>query len=271
MSKTLLVDLLFIAMNGDMNTEKIQSSNFWVDFESDTYELTYSLKLENNFKSNSIISFYAEYISISNKYGIGMPWNNMELSKKKDNMTPLEMKSIFNGFFAYNNFTMYIPSNLFIYKNNEIVVEEIIDTNSLTTLKDAIKTKKKFCHPPLSIRCFASDLFFGLQLSISNDVFFSKLDNSKTKAFFTEKTSSVQVDNSELAVLNTSRLNSYLRDLKQLCLSFGLSDFIYNNSYDLDGTNLPHFSENGVLVDNSLIFYEDYQSLFPINMSFNAK
>jgi len=54
-----------------------------------------------------------------------------------------------------------------------------------------------------------------------------------------------------LAYLNTPRLNNYLRELKKLCAEFKM------NVFEFEDLGLNDFSENGVLLDNELVYYED--------------
>lgn len=61
------------------------------------------------------------------------------------------------------------------------------------------------------------------------------------------------VNNSELAYLNTPRFNSFFRDFKKLCLSYG-GEFSYEiEIYETEDLVSP----DGILINNEIIYYED--------------
>ncbi len=86
---------------------------------------------------------------------------------------------------------------------------------------------------------------------IDNDIFNLWIDNKKTKRDPNIGGKGFWVDNSELAYLNTPRLNSFLRDLKKLCFDYGA------NKFEFENLGLNDFSEDGVLFDGEVIYYED--------------
>lgn len=71
-----------------------------------------------------------------------------------------------------------------------------------------------------------------------------KLSNSK----FEE-----HVDNSELALLNTPRFNSFIRDFKDIAIKAGVSWYFESEHEEV--------TEQGILLDGELIYYEDIEDL----------
>lgn len=90
-----------------------------------------------------------------------------------------------------------------------------------------------------------SDLFFDRIPAYNSIIRFSSDDEIKTKG----------IDNYDLALLNTPRLNSFLRDLRELTTSYGAKFAFESFSEE------AKVSSSGILLNNELLYYEDVVDL----------
>lgn len=108
-----------------------------------------------------------------------------------------------------------------------------------------------------------NDNLYSFYLELNSDAFFSKLENSKIKNPF----SGIIVDNSDLAYLNTPRLNSFIRDLSNLMVEFGASKMEFSNlNEDCSIQESKFYKDNYLLIENEVIFFEDISELYPDNL-----
>lgn len=226
------------------------SSDYWCDFESEVsvYGFFKWEKQESlDFFLNSKIAFAWDYICLSNKFGIAVSTKQFENISHFENEF-LIYKSRFSDIRNHNpllfihtyNDSWLFPSILFI--NKEYQPERLVSIDPVLRLEEL---NSRYTCAPIKVALDIGPKGIQLYYYLDNDLFNLRLENKKCNEF------EYAVDNSELAYLNTPRLNSFLRDLKKLCFEYGA------NKFEFENLGLQDFSENGVLFDGEVIYYED--------------
>ncbi|TDW52803.1 hypothetical protein EV144_1011496 [Flavobacterium sp. 270] len=226
------------------------SSDYWCDFEAEhsVYGFLRWEKQESiDFFLKSKISFAWDYIRLSNRFGIATSTKHFE------NISDFESKFlIYKNMFddiRYHNPLLFIhtyndswvfPSILFI--NNEQQPEQIVSIDPILRFEEL---NSRYTCAPIKVVLDIGTKGIQLYYYLDNDIFNLRLENKKCYEF------EYPIDNSDLAYLNTPRLNSFLRDLKKLCFEYGADDFKFEN------LGLEDFSENGVLFNGEVLYYEN--------------
>ncbi|WBX98251.1 hypothetical protein [Chryseobacterium gambrini] len=235
------------------------SSKYWGDFESE-YSSYYYLRWigedELNKFINNELDFFKKYILLTNKYGFALPVNCNEnnlvnsLALEKSKNQGYGKSSWYFMFHIYQvGDNLIYPSDLFIDLNDKSF-KTIVNIDPIIELKDDKAAHINYA-PPVNIELREKNNKIELIFYLDNDVFNSGLENKKCFEF------EYPINNSDLAYLNTPRLNSFLRDLKILCFEFGASEFEFEN------LGLQDFNENGVFFNEEILFYEDIYDLLP--------
>jgi hypothetical protein len=236
--------------------EKVEnSSKYWSDFEGELsayYHLKWLGESSVNMFIINELEFIKKYVLLTHKYGFAIPINyneenlfdEYEKYKLKNEVNGISGSNLMFYLYKFGNDLVY-PSNFFIDLNNE-EYKTIIQINPITELTNIETAHSKYGSIPFTVEMFKKAEEIKLVCYLDNDIFNLWIDNKKTKDEFERP-----VDNSELAYLNTPRLNSFLRDLKKLCFEYGAIDFEFEN------LGLQDFSENGVLFNGEVIYYED--------------
>ncbi len=202
------------------------------------------------------------YFQLTKKYGILVPYKNSDneiLRSIQDN----ENKNIFGitSIYYYNvdkNRYAIFPSWLFIKENDHINLKFVYDIANLNNLpksnlqspvklqgtSQSTKTKLPYTSIVLNTNVFFKTFFYSKHL-------YTKNNNLDYSGFIGK-----EIDNSDMVYLNTTRFNSFLRDLKRLNKICG-SIFKYECFPD------DYTTENGILVNNEIIFYEDVYDILP--------
>ncbi|OXB06225.1 hypothetical protein [Flavobacterium pectinovorum] len=231
------------------------SSDYWYDYEAElsVYGFLRWEKQESlDFFLNAKNSFAWDYICLSNKFGIATSTKYFENIHHFESEFLL-YKSMFDDI-RYHNPLLFIhtydeswvfPSILFI-NNEQQQPEPIVSIDPIIRLEEL---NSKYTCTPIKVALDIGTKGIQLYYYLDNDIFNLRLENKKCLEF------EYPIDNSDLAYLNTQRLNSFLRDLKKLCFKYGANDFEFEN------LGLNDFSENGVLFDGEVIYYEDIVGL----------
>ena len=220
------------------------SAQYWAEFEGELcvyYHFVWSIpeSLES-FLVNKL-QFIREYVSIAEKYKIAVPINSLH-------NLDVHANSFFDLYKKYDNY--YYPTYLFQSKTDD-KPSGIISIDPLLTLDEYSSKPLSHGSVPIRVELLKRDNEIKLLCYLDNDVFNLSLENKKCREFV------YPVDNSELAYLNTPRLNSFLRDLKKLSSEYGATEFNFEN------LGLQDFSEKGVLFDNEIVYYEDICDMLP--------
>lgn len=236
-------------------------SKYWTDFESElsaNFHIKWFGKTSiSKFISNEVY-FFKKYVSLCNKFGFAIPINCNE-----DNVIELyqheKQKNKTQGMSAwYFMFYMYTcgkdlvyPSRLFIHVNDTLC-KNIVNVDPISEFKHLEVDNLCFA-PPFKVELREKKEEIILTCHIDNDIFNSWIDNKKTKSAPEIGGKDLWVDNSELAILNTPRLNSFLRDLKRLCFDYG------SNVFEFENLGLNDFCEEGVEFDKKVVYYESIE------------
>ncbi len=232
------------------------SSVYWSDFEGETsvYGFIKWVNKESlELFFDKIVSFSWDYICLSTRMGIAMPvklFESIDIFETEYNLykskyddvryhNPLLFMHTYNGAWVF-------PSILFTDINKS--AERIVSIDSIVKLKDL---KNQYTNAPVKVALDIGVNGVRLYYYLTNDIFNSWIDNKKTKGDPEIGGKGCWVDNSELAYLNTPRLNSFLRDLKKLCFEYGATEF------EFEDLGLNDFCADGVLFNGEVVYYED--------------
>lgn len=226
------------------NIKVENSSMYWADFEGDLC-VYYQFRWvnENTFFENKNI-FIEKYISLAKKYRIAFPINDFDYDSELDTFYPLYQKE--DGF--------YYPTSLFVSPKDNLP-RSIISIDPLITLENSTTKFSSHGSIPIRIELLKQENERKVLCYLDNDIFNSWIDNKKTKRDPEIGGKDCWVDNSELAYLNTPRLNSFLRDLKKLCFEYGANDF------EFEDLGLNDFCKDGVMFNGEIVYYEDIVDL----------
>ena len=229
---------------------------FWseMDFDVSAYKIKWDTEISKDKFESEFQKFLNIYIKIAYKYGILLP-HNIHISDKlaEDINTLLKeqtnfpndwMKISFNKLYKYLD-TLLFSSVLFIQKKNDIVSERIVNADLLISYNEILEGNENVYAEPVKLNFFKNYFY----LTFNCDTFFEKLNNKKTS--FNEE------DNFSTAILNTTRFNSFLRDFIILCFQFYATDLCFE---ELEYENI---SENGILLGDRILFYEDVYDKLP--------
>ncbi len=235
------------------------SSDYWSDFEGESCVYGFFRWSNSNslsFPFDKIVSFTWDYIILSQKFGISIPVKSFEnifhfereyfqfKNKLEDNRehNPLLFIQTLNDLWLF-------PTVLFT--NSIKKPEKIVCIDPFLNLNEVDKYISQSSSMPLKVALDIGSKEVKLYYYLDNDIFNSWIDNKKTKRDPEIGGRGCWVDNSDLAYLNTPRLNSFLRDLKKLCFEYGANEFEFEN------LGLNDFSEDGVMFNGEVVYYED--------------
>lgn len=245
------------------------TSNFWKAYDNEFwwFELHWNDENAKEQLSRNQAEFIYKYALITLKYGILMP-NFKDFDNLHERIAKMlsSCETVFpKEWIPLNINRLYIEggerlcsSILYIQKDYKIIADRIVNIELLRNYQEVFK-RSAFYGYPVDF-CFSINYIY---LTVTNDVFFSKLWNSKTH--IDERTNGYYVDNSELVYLNATRLNSFLRDFKILCFEYGATSYV---SEIYDGYYKNFFCEDGVLIDKEIILYEDIYDMLPENLKY---
>lgn len=238
-------------------------SKYWSDFEGESSVYGFFRWNSNSFNtfSTELVSFAWDYIRLSQKIGIAMPVKMFESIEHFENEY-LQYKSEFEDVREQNpllfiqslNNVWLFPSLLFT--DTKKAPERIISLDPFLKFEESTSPQiSQSSSMPVKVALDIGIKGAQLYYYLDNDIFNFSIDNKKTKQDPEIGGKGCWVDNSDLAYLNTPRLNSFLRDLKQLCFKYGATEF------EFDNLGLNNFTENGVLFNDEIVFYEDIVDL----------
>lgn len=237
------------------NRQKVKNtSEFWIDYEGEKTVYFYykwdSQESQKKLLFNEI-EFLKKYVLLSFKYGILLP-NSIDLSNYENKIEEIVNQNkgtlpenwiSFNWLYLLDG-SLANSSILFTQRNEKITSERILNIGLLRTFEQTLDEGHGFYGYPLHI-CFYKNYIY---IYIDNNAFLLEI--------FDKNPDNI-IDNSELAYLNSTRLNSFLRDFKKLCFEFGATTFEFENQFEFG------FSEDGVLFGEEILNYEDVFDLLP--------
>lgn len=250
------------------NLKVENSSKYWMDFEGELsvyYHLKWIGEVSINRFTFKKLKFIKEYVSITHKYGLAVPINYNEQNllsdyldyKQKNEAIGIRGSNLMSYLYSRNQEINLVYSSKIFTDVNDTLPKDIICIDPYLELKDIGTIYMGYGARPLRIELLKSENKIEVVLNLDNDIFNSWIDNKKTKRDPEIGGKGYWVDNSDLAYLNTPRFNSFLRDLKKLCFEYGATDF------EFEDLGLNDFTENGVLFNDEVLFYEDIYDLLP--------
>lgn len=250
----------------------VLSQNYWKNDLFGVWGFYWSETSMFKILENKLV-FIEKYIKICIKYGINIPidfCDGNDLDSIKDlffyrlNKTLNKDNEWYMLFKLYNNGNMphpIFPCLLYIKNDKSILSNNYIGVEKLTTYNQENITKKDFSE--------LIKIWTYINVDNTNPTITFYLN---TNAFFSEFESyshsqgkTILIDNSDLAYLNTTRFNSFIRDLTILFFEFGTKEFACDDliqEYDEKG-NSKHFRDIFLLVKDEVLFYEDIYDLLP--------
>lgn len=236
-------------------------SSYWSDFEGELSVYGYLKWQRFDSMLENVTSFTWDYINLSKKFGIALPVRTFQSrfdfeTEYLDYKVKFQDKRQHNPMFFIQNHgdNWLFPSVLFVSEKDE--PKKVVCIEPLTEFEE-VNGKRISNSSSMPLRVSLDIGTNGIQLSyyLDNDIFNSWIDNKKTKRDPNIGGKGFILDNSELAYLNTPRLNSFLRDLKALCFKYGATEF------EFEDLGLNDFCEDGVMFDGEVVYYEDIVEL----------
>lgn len=220
---------------------------------------------------NSILSFEVDYLRLSYKYKLGMPFYSLDylarpyeyekqylintydyLSKdKRINFLIKSMKA---------DEAIYSPviSQLFYYKNGKVYSDYIIDVNDFKKRNDW-EGKLIIHQPPFDVFGEGYDEkiiddsqtvnelnYIMFHFGLGSNVFYPFLENKEIGE---------KIDNRVIAYRNAPRYNSFLRGIKHISEKYGFEFCVREGS--INKIQRPYETFEGVLLDGKIIYQED--------------
>jgi len=250
------------------------ASDFWYFNDENDYGIWDFISVENIDYSKYYSFFFNTYYKLTHKYRILIPYydavnNSFE---KGDILNLLERKNpnkLFGLADLYNRVTalgergeMIFPTELFLSKNNTIYLDKVTNIHPLKNINNDLCVGNEPVRFP-NLNPTTKKMLPLSRIKVCTDAFFTELTNGNihNNDLYAEKHNSLNQDsiscinNSELAYLNTTRFNSFLRDLKKLNFFCG-AEFSYEGWPDFT-------SKDGFFLDGEIIYYEDIYDLLP--------
>jgi|GEM_PF-4010979 len=234
-----------------MGIKVTQSSMYWGNVPAAAWGFNFKNQF---FILNNQEKFLHEYISIAFKYGFNIPIVAFEenisdiktiASKIVGQGEDFQKWSInIRGNYYSKKYKKHIfPSYMFV-NDDKGDVEKIINSNdSLFQILASVNT----------------DNIYNIYFELQSEAFFDEIWNSKTY-----KNNLKGVDNSNLAILNTTRLNSYIRALSILFSNYGAISESFSNIYEGETNgDSKYFEGKYFKINNEVLFYEDVFDLLP--------
>jgi hypothetical protein len=244
--------------------EKLNSTKYWTgEHFYGTWDMIWETIHSQDFFYENRFFFLKKYYSLTHKYGILLPTLDFfkETNKIEDVVNYIYLKPDEGGmakwfrlrsmyFVDFLNTVVY-PSLIFLYDDFGHIKREILVDVHKTTSINNIDTK--WLDEPLYVSASVNNRIIALEIALRSNIFFEDVP------YYNEDEKKMEwADNSELAYLNTTRLNSFIREFKNLCFEFGATTLThYPQRGDID------VSENGVLIKKEIIYYEDIYDLLP--------
>ena len=214
-----------------------------------------------NYILNNLEFFLIDYISITLKYGINIPFlaynENIYdpkiivsklLSKDEEDIYKRWGRIIRGNYFNYDLKEHDIPCTMFITTETGNIQKKIFTKNNYGSFFNIFSTFNP------------KEENFSIYFSLTTNAFFDEIWSSRT---YKDKLKGV--DNSDLAYLNTTRLNSYIRALYTLFENYKVDNCEFSNFFDGNLNNRSkYFNEQFLKIKNEIVFYEDIFDILPI-------
>lgn len=228
---------------------KVENSSIhWKSNEAELYVyLTIRWDSDHNksYLRQNAKEFLRKYCSLTHKWGMAKPVVPIS------DIDNYESDSLTKWFFnLYNLDGKFVSiSELYIQPESEMRMD-VVNIDPIILFSDVSEYHSMSSFP---VRVELLDRFDELyvQLYFDHDAFLAEIDNSKTKAIVDILGADNWVDNMSLALKNTPRLNSFIRDLKELCFEFKANEVDFENELDVSCT------EDGILLNTNDIQYGD--------------
>jgi len=242
------------------------SQNYWKSGQCATWCFFWSPD-DIHFTIESKQSFIWKYVQMCFKYGINVPTNYHESIQKIVAVanTKTLNQSISQWYILHN---LYVNERIdypcftclmYVKNGANITQDYYVGVEQLTKHSKEYFGEKDFSDM-VRIWTYLDSKYLGsIIFSLESDAFFSKLETYNWNG---ERN---KIDNSDLAFLNATRLNSYIRDLTILMFEFGARKFSFDDLiqvYD-EKRNSKYFGDTYLLINDEVLFYEDIYDLLP--------
>lgn len=230
--------------------------HFWYDVEIADWGYYFSEQGNEELEKNVHI-FLMKYILITLKYGINIPYKLTDSNEKKLSQFLEALLDKHKGSFIKNKFVAAFR-DLYFFDEKFHIYSIMYMQASRTGIKCAVHSE----FPELfHVQAYNADDYSLCRyyFLLTCDAFLTKLRNSRVRSFNID-----YIDNSELAYMNTTRLNSYIRDVTILMFENGAKKFAYSDYYGKDTKGNSSTMEGPYLkIEDEILFYEDVYSLLP--------
>lgn len=219
----------------------------WGNNDTFYYDSSYYLTLKEFIDFFELFKF--KYHSISLKYGINVSYFDRRTDINEKDDISLNPNEIFGSmFYDSKNDVGGIPCYMYIKDTDESI---------------KLNLQNNRYSPLIDMRCFyvSKKDKYAISLNLYTCNFFPQYlmwDNSESK--------DILVDNSDLFYLNTTRYNSYIRELKRLFKNLNITDYNFASGInEFSKDHSIHNKEELLKIGNEVIFYEDVYDLLKEN------
>ena len=246
------------------------SSKYWLDWDYDT--INYHISWDKNqvgFLLKNQVDFLLKYTLLTFKYGICViPFENINVVELRGEIertvsfkkfsTNTWIPLCFNA--LYEKYNYIKPSYLFLGEKKELF--NIVNLPLLLTFEEVLNKRNNESDYgyPVGIEFFQDSLSINFTSNALLPILYGQKTGWETR----------YIDNSDLAYLNGTRFNSFLRDLKILCFQYGATKLKHREDY-LDyiiPNPLKINSEEGILFGDEVLYYEDIYEILPKRYKF---
>lgn len=221
---------------------------------------------------NAILNFEKDYIRLSHKYELGMPFYSMESDINSHTYEKRYLEDTFNYMLIENKINFFVQcmkegkasyaplvsSIFYLDSEGNLKKDHIIDIDSFKVRCDK-KESWLISQPPFDIfgegynqliidqSGTINELnFISLHFGLGSNIFYPFIHDPMTKEV---------IDNRIVAYQNAPRYNSLLREIKLLCKKYGF--YIGLSEEGVLKERSPYETEDGILLDNKIVYQED--------------
>jgi len=245
--------------------DEFGSFRFYLDEDFSSFELS-----DLNILNKKFRKFYESYIDISQRYQIGeiIPTSMLENNELKniytDIMSEFSTKNSVCCLFPRPNLYLTTSNRVFtrihpcacklkLLTNEDLIVNDYFFVNygKVVPLKNYRYTKLPSTQSifyldgigfDIKNRSFLNEREVGFRISFSSEFWFDKI----RLGIHNEPD-----DNNFIAINNTPRFNSYIRDLKTIWINE------MNGKFEIDFNWYDNLNTNGITINNQIIYQED--------------
>lgn len=238
------------------------SKNYWIDIEVAIWGYLWTNETKA-FILNHRQKFLTKYISLCVKFGINVPVSILSGMTTEELAKTVLKSEMYNDWYFIHKLYLHdnpkklsFPDFLFYSFEGKVIHGYFSGINPIVEFSE----ESSEGNSPNKIWSFSNEKNKSILFYLDTDAFFSEISNRLTSfdhiSFY---------DNSLFSYLNTTRLNSYIRDLTYLMFEFGATELLFDNAIEMlrEGEVSEYIQDIYLKVSGEVLFYEDIYDLLP--------